>query len=400
VSNPQAIAAVTATLHHLLLQEFNEGGTAVTVQPPDRARGTNTGQQLNVFLYHIEFSGAWRNRGMPGQTLPSEPGVPPLGLNLYYLLTAYGRSDDDLTGHQVLGRAMRVLHDHPVLGRDEIKNALTGNDLGEQVERVRITHQPMSLEETSKIWTAFQTNYRLSTAYQAAVVLIDSQVPSRTPLPVIVRKIFVWPNLLPPFPALFEAVPPANQPSASLNDKVTLSGVHLDGTNPTVRIQHRRWTDPFDIAPEPGATDSELEFKIHGNPPEGWLAGTYTVAVSVQRPDEPFARVTNDVTLSLAPTITSIVPPTVQIVGGKATVGIHILPGALTEQHPKLLLGGREIALSTEANNGTNLGFTVVDAVPGEYFVRIRVDGVDTLLIIDRDTKTPHFDSDQKVVLQ
>ena len=47
-----------------------------------------------------------------------EPAQPPLALNLFYLLTAYGRDNDAQRpfSHMLLGRAMSILHDHPVLG--------------------------------------------------------------------------------------------------------------------------------------------------------------------------------------------------------------------------------------------------------------------------------------------
>jgi hypothetical protein len=35
------------------------------------------------------------------------------------------------------------------------------------------------------MWATFQTPYRLSTAYQASVVLMESNIPIRTPLPVL-----------------------------------------------------------------------------------------------------------------------------------------------------------------------------------------------------------------------
>ena len=63
---------------------------------------------------------------------------------------------------------MGVLHDHPLLGAEEINGALPESDLDQQVERVRITPQPMSVEEMSKLWTTFQTQYRMSAAYQAS----------------------------------------------------------------------------------------------------------------------------------------------------------------------------------------------------------------------------------------
>jgi hypothetical protein len=39
---------------------------------------------------------------------------------------------------------------------------------------VRVTLQPLSLEEMSRLWSTFQTQYRLSVAYEVSVVLIDS----------------------------------------------------------------------------------------------------------------------------------------------------------------------------------------------------------------------------------
>ena len=52
---------------------------------------------------------------------------------------------------------------------------------------MRFTPFAMSTEEISRLWTAFQTNYRLSTAYEASVVLIDSTRPAPSPLPVLKR---------------------------------------------------------------------------------------------------------------------------------------------------------------------------------------------------------------------
>ena len=100
-------------------------------------------------MYQTQINAAWRNMDMPGQIRPNETGQPPLALDLYYLLTAYERDDGDpsVMAHRLLGRAMRVLHDHPVLGADEIRAALANNDLADQIERIRITPQTMSVDE-------------------------------------------------------------------------------------------------------------------------------------------------------------------------------------------------------------------------------------------------------------
>lgn len=170
MSNSLAIAAVTSTLRHLLDRGLNREipGAKVTTRPPDKARGGDSGNQVNLFLYHTAPNAAWRN------IKPGEADQPPLALNLYYILSAYGQNEDDPDpfSHRLLGEAMHILHNHPVLDPVEIKESLDGSDLHKQAERVRVTLQPLSIEEISKLWTAFQTPYRISVAYEVSVVLI------------------------------------------------------------------------------------------------------------------------------------------------------------------------------------------------------------------------------------
>ena len=124
MSNTLAIAATTSTLRNLLLTQIPQldgdlSDLEVTIQPPDLARKGVTKAQLNLFLYQTVVNGAWRNLDMPRQVRPGETGSPPLALNLHYLVTAYGRGETDTDGttHRVLGGAMSVLHDHPLLGQ-------------------------------------------------------------------------------------------------------------------------------------------------------------------------------------------------------------------------------------------------------------------------------------------
>ena len=243
MSNSLAIATVTAALRNLIQKgldkdRFAVSGAKVSTRPPDEVE-TNK-DLVNVFLYQTVINGAWRNMDIPRRVKPGETGQPPLALNLYYLLTAYGKDNDatEPVSHRLLGRAMRVLHDHPVLSSDEIKAALTDNDLYDQVEHVRITPQPISLDDMSKLWTTFQgAKYRISTAYQVAVVLIESQRASTTPLPVLRRGeadrgVDAQANLASPFPTLTGIALPEEkkkQPNPMLGDTIILRGYQLDG---------------------------------------------------------------------------------------------------------------------------------------------------------------------------
>ena len=202
MSNEFAIGAVTLTLRNLLDQVKELGDSDITDDLPTDAKPTaeilitnlpldeaykfdQAKNQVNLFLYHVEHSAAWRNMDIPGASKNGETGHPPLGLNLYYLITAYGQDKNEIIGHLLLGKAMSILHDHPLFSRDEIRTAFSASLLQNQVERVRITPQPISLDEVSKLWTGFKSQYKLSVAYQVNVVL-DPE-PSVAVTPVVAR---------------------------------------------------------------------------------------------------------------------------------------------------------------------------------------------------------------------
>lgn len=422
MSNALAIAAVTATLRNLLQQGLDADvpGTDVTTQPLDKARNNSNGNQVNLFLYQTAPNAAWRNMDMPRQVKPGETGQPPLPLNLYYLITAYGQNNDDVLGHRLLGRAMSILHDHPLLGAVEIEGALPGNDLHEQVERVRITPQPTSLDEMSKLWTTFQTPYRISAAYQVSVVLVESTRPARTPLPVLTRGsvddqgVIPQPDLTPPFPTLESVRPPSNQPSARLGDVLTLSGHHLDGDQQEVVLlfHHPRLEDPIEAAPLPGRTATEIRVELPDEP-ENWPAGFYTTAVGFKQ-DGELERTSNELPFSLAPRILDITPnPAARDASEDVTLTVTCSPEVLLDpeqrllkQRAALLLGDREVLAAPappapgeeEEPTTDTLECLVTEASPGEHSVRLRIDGVDSLLV-DRSVVPPVFDESQKVTI-
>jgi hypothetical protein len=325
-------------------------------------------------------------------------------LNLHYLLTAFGRDNDAQRpfSHQLMGRAMSILNDHPLLGSDEIKAALADNDLWTQVERVRFTLQPYSVDEIAKLWTGFQTQYRLSVAYEAAVVLIDSTRPAKTPVPVLTRGpadsgIEAQGNLLPPFPLLDQLTAPDSQTTAKLGDRLTLSGANLGGDS--VKVQFSSLlarAAPFLVAPEAGSSDQRINVRIP-NKPADVPAGPYRVAVVTTRKGESFPTV-NELLLPLAPRITSDMPMKAKRVKGNVTLKVTCAPEVLPEQSAALLLGGQEIPAGPIEKQTNQLTFTIPGVAPGTYFVRLRVDGVDSQFI-DRTVTPPAFDTTQQVTI-
>ena len=409
MSNSQAIAAVTATLQSILQQgittDTDLNDTTVTIQTLDKARASNSNNQLNLFLYMVMRNAAWVNADMPRQVQPGEIAMPPLPLNLYYLITSFGR-DDDISqpyGHELLGKAMSVLHDHPILSGDDIRAAtqtlLPRNDLAQQIERIRITLHPLSIDELSKLWTGFAMQYRLSAAYEVAVTLIESTRSTRTPVPALSRGkgdqgFTAQTNAGPQLPTLLAITPPNQQPSVLLNDIVTLSGIALDGSNIGVQFSHPLWSAPVELAPQPGASPANLSVQIP-NQPTVWPAGFYTVAVLVQKPGESFRRVTNQLALSLAPSL-SIAPATAA--AGSVVYTATVSPQVWPAQRVSLLLGSNEFLADAHTTQTGTPTFSTSGLSAGDYWVRLRVDGVDSLLV-DRSKTPPVFNSSQKVTL-
>jgi hypothetical protein len=104
VSNALAIGAVTAVLRDLLSNGLIDhnipaavGDVGVSALPPDRVHSSSNDEdpnQLNLFLYRVTPNIGWRNADLPtfdqnGRRVSNTP----LGLDLHYLLTAYGSGD-------------------------------------------------------------------------------------------------------------------------------------------------------------------------------------------------------------------------------------------------------------------------------------------------------------------
>jgi hypothetical protein len=346
---------------------------------------------------------------IPQRVRPGETGYPPLALNLYYIVTAYGQDNSELIAHLLLGAAMRILHDHTVLSRDEIEQTFAASALHEQFERLRITPQPVSLDDISKLWTGFQSEYRLSAAYQVSVVLIDSTRPQRMPLPVLQRgagdrggSVVATPS-----PSLRVVNLPHGKASAELGDTLTLVGDHLDGDALTARFRHARLEDARERTPLAGSTATQMQVTLPDTAedptvPSTWPAGVYMLSLVVQRPGLP-AWTTNAIPFALAPQMTSLAPQQVLQANVPFTLTVTCSPQVLAAQRAVLLFGDREIQANTittpaDPTAVTTLTFTVRDVVAGVYVVRLRVDGVDSIPV-DFTTTPPQFDAAQEVTI-
>ncbi len=413
MSNVLAIAATTRTLRNLLLAQMPAldaelGDLEVTLQPPDLARKGISKTQLNLFLYQVVANAAWRNLDMPGRVRPGESAPPALALNLHYVITAWGRgdSDTDAISHRVLAAAMSTLHDHAVLDGNDIQNALPDSDLANQVERVRITPLPQSVDELSRLWTAFQTGYRTSAAYEASVLLIDSQAAMRAPLPVLRRG----PQdrgviAIASAAAVLESLNyPRAQSAVRVGEDIMLGGRQLTTEHAWARFSSLRLDAPIDLAPLAGDAAGTLRVHLANaiddvDAASRWAPGIYTVALLVQPPGLP-PLLSNELPLALAPIIT-LSPLTAA--AGDLALNLSCMPRLRDGQRVLLLFGDRLLAPQSISNPADThqpsaLVFQLTGVAAGTYTVRLRVDGADSIPV-DFGGSMPVFAANQQVVV-
>ncbi|MFF1909543.1 DUF4255 domain-containing protein [Kitasatospora sp. NPDC058218] len=411
MSDEEAIAAVTRTLSGLVHGALADvAGAGVDTRPLDELAGGTRDKLVNIYLFQADVSGALRNADRPDLT-PGESGGPPFPLVLHYLITPFVRHDPGLDAHRLLARTVRVLHDNPVLQRGELAAFAPDSNVAEQLDRIRITWQPFGEKDIYALWSAFQTPYRMSVAYEVSAVLIDSRRAPTAPVPVLKRgRNDEGPGAqagLPlGLPALTAAVPPARQPAARPGEQVSLRGHGLSARSAEVRLSHPLLPAQVVVPLAPGAlTDGEARFTVGaaGMPAGLWSVGlALTGQVTEGGVSRSVVTVTNEVPLAVAPRITRLPATVPQAADGSAVIELTCAPAPLPGQPVLLVFDGRAVP-PDPPGPGTprpagSARFTVPHAAKGRHPVRLRVAGVDSLLI-DRSGARPSFDPTQSVAV-
>lgn len=217
-----AIGMVSKSLRNLLAAKLLEMGLSidVTVLSPDEP---STDMRLNLFLYRVQENSALKN--MDWQLKPEDPTQlipPPLSLNLFYLMTPYAPNDSltgNSTAHEILGAAMRVFHEHPVIPQDFLEDEIKITR-----EQIKIIQNTLDMEELSQIWSTFSKPFRLSVLYEVSVIQID--LPQERPVPVRVRKIGMPQERVPFNPPFVESIETS---SSQEGINIIFHGQHFSG---------------------------------------------------------------------------------------------------------------------------------------------------------------------------
>jgi hypothetical protein len=447
MSSALAIAGVTGLLRDLLSGVMTDpdlnlstivGSTVdVSALPPDLIKSETNGiNRLNLFLYQVQPNQGWRNINHPSRDGRGDRiANPPLGLDLYYLLTAYAGAD--MHAEVLLGYAMQYLHELGVMTREMIRNqfnawngstdplikALPGSKLADQIEQIKISPYALNTEEMSKLWTATQAHYRPTAAYHVSVVLIESQYPTRAALPVLTRgdKDQGVDILLGPFPSLegvYFGMPqdpilqtrPLSLPAAKLGLCVIVAGRNLAAETVLLRFRHSK----LDLTQELSVASTDLsskELKVSlpqpgsGTTQTDWAPGVYIATVVQKQSGSTWERTSNGLPIALSPIIDAIEPGTTipRDAQGTATITLTCQPRMRNEQQAVLLLAGREIVGQIDTNDANKIVFVVKNApVVTNEFIRLRVDGIESMPFKRVDSPPPtrfEYDNTQQVTI-
>lgn len=391
-----AIARVTRKMQGKLVAE---SGLGVTILPLDKLYPPGENPGLNLHLYRILPNASWRNRDIPWKVPPGVVGQPPLALDLHYLLTATAPKQDDAQAH--LGAGMLAFHDNPVLD--------PGGTAIAPFERARISMQALSLDDMEKLWAGVPTPRLLSVAYEVSLVLIESEKPTRSPLPVLTRgtgndAIVVQARLYPSidqvevggkaFDLWLKVSSRAGRTAAQFDDKILVSGDGLSAGDEAV-IRALGDPDPSKaiscILTSSGDGGLVADLSKINLATAKFPAGPCSIAVQSKgaggRADE-----TNAMPFALAPKITAI--DATAAIAMPHDIKVDFVPPLVGHEKVALIVGSTQLPPKNPAP-GTSLTFELKGLpdrdflTPTQSFpVRLRVDGIESFSV-DLDKTIP-----------
>jgi len=403
-----AVATVTATIARLLGEALagQAGGAVpnalVTTHRPDSLVADPNARGVNLYLYQVTPSPAWRGNGLPARRADGSVLNPPQqAIDLHYLVTFTG---DELTlePQRLLGATVTALTARPVLTRDlvratiaqatEANGFLKHADLADQIDLVRMTMQPLDLEEMSKLWSVFfQAQYRLSVTYQATVVLLDAAIPGSSALPVRVRNVDVAPLRAPSLTRVVVAADPDLPVTAGAT--LRAEGSRLGATSTRVEV-----AGVTAVLHADQMTDAAIVFDLPAEVPAG-VQGVQVVQPRLvgSPPDARTAAESNVVPVLVHPTVTAVTtaPGKLQ---DTLDISVELNPPVGRQQRIVLSLNERAAAPGTVPRGYTFVAATRTDPAapdpapkvtittegirPGEYLVRVQVDGAESPLAV------------------
>jgi Pvc16 N-terminal domain len=450
MSSALAIAAVTAVLQYYLADMYGSvtdtviSAVKVSCLAPDQVRQQIEGQtpdnenQVNLFLHQVTPNAAWRNVGLASMSADGTTRLnsPPLALDLHYLLTAYG--SQYWQAEALLGYALLMLQEAPVLTRDDIVNAmlkvspppappalappsyfpgtqlspyLQTSGLADQVEMIKITPESMTREELAWLWTALKADYRPTFPFKVSVVLIQPELPSTLALPVLqtaFAPVKSQPEAVLPMqsPQILTVEVPTGQVGSQPGQTVTVTGVGLGGMN-RVMLTNARYGLEIPCALTQASGES-VSFALPLETLVQYPAGVYDLTVQLMDSTGTIVQVASSMLpIAIAPTFTGPATGAASGTGTMVTINSPSFAPAVWEGQEVVLalstfLSAPYISMSAQAQPftgppnaapATSLSFLFDSGLPTgvKLLARLQIDGVTSAMTFNISTFPPSF---------
>ncbi|MBE9047733.1 DUF4255 domain-containing protein [Pleurocapsales cyanobacterium LEGE 10410] len=406
MSNHLAIATVTASLQRVLQHSIQldvEGASVTTVKPESLGGGVSeTG--VNLYLYHIKRNSAWGNSDLPARQRRGDAVKRnQIGIDLFYVITFTG-NDNELEPQRLLGTTLKILEDRSVISPQIIRETiadsafsyLADSDLDSQVEIIRTEFLSISTDELSKIWSVFfQTSYALSVVYKVTAVLIEGEEPLQRALPVRAKNFGLLSYAQQPIIQQVVADTGRYQPILT-NSTLLIKGRKLATPGIQVRIAGQA------IAP-PTVRATEIRLPLSSIGANTLKAGVLPLQVGCYGEESDRASMveSNVFPFILRPSIVGLTADMEEVDEGcsgeiAVTLDVMVTP----QQRVILLLNHRDAEVNqsylfearSRDEEGQIVMFDAKKIEPGEYLVRVQVDGAESVLEIDTNRASETFE--------
>jgi hypothetical protein len=176
VATYRGIAAASEALRSLLESACPRGqfpdARFVLFQASDFQNQLDEG--VSIWLYRVAVNAARRN--LPPTIMADGRRLrPPLPVDLFYLVSAWGRSI--ARQHELLGWCMRTLEDVTVLPAGVLNGPGPEEDTFRPFEGLELVCESLPLAELHNLWDIIRPNVPVSAPYVARFVALESIVP-------------------------------------------------------------------------------------------------------------------------------------------------------------------------------------------------------------------------------
>ncbi|MGA9381203.1 MAG: DUF4255 domain-containing protein, partial [Phormidium sp.] len=408
------------------IQQDVDGARVTTIRLSSIGNGTpETG--VNLYLYqvvlnHIRGNNTeLRRRQRQGEVAAKSWTA----LDLHYLISCYG-NEVELEPQRLLGSVVRTFGDRSTLKADIIQDTiadvnfryLADSNLMEQVEEINFAPLDLSLEDLSKIWSVFfQTPYSLSLAYRATVVMIEGEKTAEKPLPVRERNIRT--QIFPINPTIEQITNQAGKFQPILRDSILLiRGRQLKGEQTLIRFANIEVT-PSEVS------DTEIKVPLSSVPTNDLRAGIQSLQVIHRYPSQTtlvansrIGRRTQRSSSATSPLYQGVVSNAVPFVLRPNITQVRItnLHGEEDElrsanliiqvdlrigKQQRVVLALNQLSTNNPAaymfdatsrrQDTDQITIRMRDVCPGEYLIRLHIDGAESVLGVDNNPQSPSF---------